>query len=59
MSGSDYLSLGQTAFKLVKFTHTCHLLLAFRTRTTLANQVGYLVSVMTQPQIVSSPLHEW
>lgn len=46
MSGRGYVSLGHTVFRSVKSTHMCHLLWAFHTRTTLANQVKYFVFMM-------------
>lgn len=46
MYGSGYKFLEYTTFILMKSTHMCHLLFAFRTKTILTIQVGYFVPVM-------------
>ena len=44
--GREKLSFGQASIRSVKSTHTCHLLLFFRTTTMLAKHSGYCTSWM-------------
>ena len=44
--GRGKLSFGQARLRLVKSMQSCHFPLAFLTRTTLANQLGYSTSLI-------------